>query len=439
MTFLLPLVAFALAVAAPFLLRTERGKLDLGRLTALVVLLIGAGAVIFKAAPAIDRSPALIGLVLGTLACVLGAWGGGLGFGVAAASALHFLPATSLPSAGMALAAGAGLGALAIGGEMAALAAILVVASDLMGMRLSQEPAAAFIGSQIGVAITVGAFLSAWVPDRFRLTRPIVVAAIVMLAGRFLVQIVGGESFSVTIAMGAVAGVVIHLLMPDEEGEAARVGLAAFIGIGVATAAFSFNKGAGMAFAFLAAYGVLLSVGNRRAALALGPVVGLVMFRVLREAGTGATRALEIGQHYTLLALVLGLFLPLLPTDWLTARTKGHAAGIVLWGIVAIAAAPLVVVTLGMRGGIGFLIGLGVVGLVQALRGGEGTVRSLSPLALGGGMAGATILAITWLGDETALTRDQKIWLFIYAVGAMTVIAALLAVVGRTKKEAVTS
>lgn len=441
MTFLLPLVALALALAAPFLLRTARGAFAPSRIGALVLLLAAAGVLVFRSAPEIDRTPALIGLVLGGLACLLGEWGGGLAFGVAAAAALHLLPATSLPAAGLALVAGTGLGALTVGGETAALAAVLVVAADNLGMRHSQIPAAAFVGSQTGLGVAIGALFPV-------LMRPVFVGGLALLGGMLASRTLSEQGLLLSVGIGALAGVVLHFLMPDDEGESSRVGLAAVIGVGLATVAFGLGKGLGMGLAALAAVGVLLAVENRRAVLALGPLVGLVLFRVLREAGTGATRSIDIAQHYTLLALVLGLALPLLPTDWLKGRAS--APGSFLWGLAVLAAPPLVVVALGMRGGIGFVVGLGVSGLVQALRRAEvGGARaegetgptvhgprstvSLLPLALGAGLAGGTILALAWLGDESTLTRDAKVRLFAYAAVGIAIIAGALALVARRK------
>ena len=457
MTFLLPLVALALAFAAPLVLRTERGKIEPLRAAALLALLVAAAVVVFRAAPEADRTPALVGLVLGGLACLVGSWAGGMAVGVAAAGALHLLPAAALPTAGLALVAGTGLGALAVGGELAAVAAVLVVAADNLGMRHSQVPAAAFVGSQVGVAAAVGAFLAAafvsgLLPKGAAFLRPVVAGALVLLAGLYVAKTLNESGLNLCVGLGALAGILVHFMMPDEEADASRVGLAAVIGVGLATVAFGLGKGAGMALAALAAGGVLLAVENRRALLALGPFVGLVMYRVLREAGTGATRALDIGQHYTLLALVLGLTLPLLPFEGL--RLRGGAARAALWGVVMVAAAPLVVVALGMRGGIGFVVGLGVAGLVQAMRGeplsppgdrGDGSEPrttshdprpTLAPLALGSGLAGATILALGWLGDEASITRDQKVRLLAYAAAGIAVVAVLLLALGRqTKKE----
>ncbi len=433
MSFLLPLVALALAIAAPFVLRQERPKADPLRWGVLALLVLAAGLVVFRAAPEIDRTPALIGLVLGALACALGSWGGGLAFGVAAASALHLLPATSLPTAGLALAAGTGLGALVVGGEASALAAVLVVAADNLGLRHSQTPAFSFVGSQIGLALAVGSFLSIWVPEKYRLAKPLA-PALATLGGIAFLSGLNEPPLGICIAIGAIGGLILHGLMPEEEGESSRVALAAVVGVGLATVSFGLGKGVGMALTTLAVVGVLLAAENRRAVLALGPLVGLLLFRVLREAGTGATRALDLGQHYTLLALVLGLALPLLPTDWLRGRVKvPFAAGSLLWGLVAIAAAPLVVVALGMRGGIGFVVGLGVAGLIQAMR----TTQELRPLALGAGLGGGTILALAWIGDDAAISRDQKVHLFAYAAIGIAMVVGLLALAGRKKEEQV--
>ena len=466
MTFLLPLVALALALAGPFVLRTARSQLVALRLGALVLLVLVGAGVLLKAAPADDRTPALLGLLLGALAPFLGAWTGGIAAGVAGAAALHLFP--SAPAMGLAFVAGTGLGALTVGGEAAALAGVLVFAADELGVRHSQVPAAAFVGSQIGVALAVGAFLSAFLPRALSLAKPLVVGILATLAGLLVARGLGESGLTVCAAVGALAGIVLHFLMLEEEGESSRVGLAAIVGVGLATVAFGLGRGLGIGIAGLAAVGVLLAIGNRRAVLALGPLVGLVLYRVLREAGTGATRALDIAQHYSLLALLLGLVLPLLPSDWLTLRGRGVRApqaggasalrlgvGTLLWGVVVLAAAPLVVVAFGMRGGIGFVVGLGAAGLVQALRGVNGGAQleagepsspfptphpspgtpSLLPLALGAGLGGSTILALLWLGDEPTLSRDAKLHLFAYAGVGIAVIAGMLAFVGRQVKE----
>lgn len=441
MTFLLPLVAFALAIAAPFFLRTERGKVEPLRLGVLANLLGLAALVVFRATPEVDRMPALVGLVLGGLACVLGSWGGGPAFGVAAASALHLLPPTALPTAGLALIAGTGLGALTVGGEVSALAAVLVVAADNLGMRHSALPGSAFVGSQVGLGLAIGAYVWRSSPKIGAIWGAVLVGVIAALGA---VGVIREQPLTICVGIGAVAGIVLQLLMADEESESSRVGLAAVIGVGLATVAFGLGKGVGLALATLTAVGVLLAVENRRAVLALGPLVGLTLYRVLREAGTGATRALEINQNYTILALVIGLALPLLPVDWLRMRVRAvHAAGTLLWGIVAIAAAPLVVTAFGMRGGVGFVVGLGISGLVQAFRAyetrhpitGETHLRpSLLPLALGAGLSGATILALDFVGVESSLSRDDKLRLFGYAAAGIVVISLLLALVGRQHK-----
>ena len=449
MTFLLPLVALALALAAPFLVRTERKTPDAARLAALALLTILAAGIAMRYAPGTEGRPAAIGVALGAVACVLGAWSVGPAAGVAGAAALHLLAPS--PAMGLAFVVGTGLGALTVGGEAAALAGVLVFAADDLGMRHSQLPAAAFVGSQIGVAVAVGALVARLQSNLVRSFGVVLAGIVVVLAGLVASRTAGETMLNACVDLGAVAGVVLHFLMPREEGESPRVGLAAVVGVGLATVAFGLERGAGMGLAALAAVGVLLSVENSRAVLALGPLVGLVMFRVLREAGTGATRALDIGQHYTLLALVLGIALPLLPTDWLKGR--GGALGAGLWGVVLLASAPLVVVALGMRGGIGFVVGLGVSGLVQALRTvdcglsivEEGTVdrpqsairnpQSLLPLALGAGLGGATILALSWLGEESALARDAKLRLFAYAAVGIALIAGMLALAGRRKGE----
>ncbi|RYG47350.1 hypothetical protein EON79_07590 [bacterium] len=454
MTFLLPLVALALAALGFFLSRaaSER-RFEGGRgIALLLAAFVGAG-IVSRFGPEIDRTPTLIGLFLGVIAVAagefLGGWVATLALGVAAASALHLLPATGLPAAQLALMGGAGLGAVAFGkgGATTALVAILVAATDNLGMRHSDVAGAAFLGSQLGLAATIGALLAGYVPPKLAMAKPVAIGILVLLTALFATKPLEDGGLLISAGLGALGGLILHWLFADDEPSPLRIGMAVVIGVGLATIAFGLGRGAGMALSLLAAGGVLLGVGDRRAFLTLGPLVGLVLFRVLREAGTGATRALDIAQHYTLLALVLGAVVPLLPVDWMAGgrrlagggseethselptahRGLPTAAGTFLWGLLILAIPPLVIVIFGMRGAIGFVVGLGLSGLFQAMRG----AKDLSPLAIGSGMAGATILALKPLADKADLTRDEKMhMLLVWGVG-IVVIAGILAFLSR--------
>ncbi|CAN5712613.1 hypothetical protein BH11ARM2_BH11ARM2_19190 [soil metagenome] len=445
MTFVLPLVALALAALGWFVSRggarsEEEVRFDYVKGISFIVFAVLITTALAQYLPAPDRIAVDTGVILGLLALAfgqaIGGWIAPLALGTAAASGLHMLLPTTVPAAQMALIAGVGLGTLVYGkgGEATAIAAILVVAADNLGMRHSDVPNAAYLGSELGLAATVGALLAFYVPAKIAPVKPVLIGVLSLIVATFFFKL-GEGGLVVSVGIGALAGVVLHWLFGEEEAplDAVRIGLAAVIGVGLATITFGLGRGAGMALALVAAGGVLLGVGNRRAMLALGPLIGLVLFRVLREAGTGATRALDIGQHYTLLALILGAFVPLLPWDWLKkSRQSLHTGGgILLWSLLVLAIPPLVILMFGMRGAIGFVVGLGLSGMVQALRG----EKSLMPLTVGAGMAGMTILALTPLAEKMDMSRDEKVHLFALAGVGILVVAALLALLSRSAKE----
>lgn len=440
MSLLLPLVALALAALSRYAFRDREPlawRFDVPRIVALVLLALVAVGVAYRFGPPGDRSPLAIGLLAGAVAVLVGDVVGGsaatIGIGVAAAASMHGLAHAAVPKAELALMVGAGLGALALGGEAAiatALAATLCAAADNLGGYRLDLPAAGLLGSEFGLAVLVGTILAGWIPSKQSALKPLGGALLAVVAGFFLSQKLKFHGLAEVIALGAGAGLVLHWLLPDEEGEPGRYGLAVVIGIGVATLAFGLARGTGMACALIAAALVLLGVGNRRAVLTLGPLVGLVMYRVLREAGTGATRALDIGQHYALLGIALGAVLPLLPTDWLRRDGAKAPVGSFLWGLIVLTVPPLVILMLGMKGAVGFVAGLGFTGLCQALR----NRTDLLPLALATGMGGASVIGLGWLSEADQLTRDEKVRVFMYAGAGLAVVAIVLTLLTRPRQ-----
>jgi hypothetical protein len=165
--------------------------------------------------------------------------------------------------------------------------------------------------------------------------------------------------------------------------------------------------------------------------LTLGPLVGLVLYRVLREEGTGATRALDIGQHYTLLALGLGAIVPLMLVDW-PGKSGGYAksAGYALWALIGISVPPAVITMFGVRGAVGFIVGLGFAATIDALRRAE----SFAVYAVAAIMAPVTLVSLHWAKDVDALSRDEKIPV-LGGVGALIcVLAGLLWFLGSKPK-----
>jgi hypothetical protein len=230
--------------------------------------------------------------------------------------------------------------------------------------------------------------------------------------------------------MGGMAiGVAVNWLMDDNETDALRPLISAILWIGLATLGFGMRKGYGMSLGLLGGASTLLLLGNVRALLTMGPLAGLVMYRVFREVHVEATRALDIGQHYALIGLALGALMPLMPVEWLRTRMaltgpRVPSAG-VLW-MVLLAATPIAAaLVLGPKGVVGFVAGLGFASLLEAIRSGP----SLQSLSLGLGLASATTFIFQFLGENTTLTRDEKMSMLMpLAIGIGVAVLVLLAI-----------
>ncbi len=212
----------------------------------------------------------------------------------------------------------------------------------------------------------------------------------------------------ISVAIGLACAVVIDWLLADEDADAVRLGLSAIIGIGAATVTFGLAQGAGMALALVSSILLLVALGNKDAILSLGPLAGLVQFRLLSQMQPSSSHALDLGQHYALLCFTIGAVLPLLPLDWLKRQGVKAATGSVLWAVLLFGVVPLAFVMFGAKGVVGLVVGTGFSGVCQALR----RKDELLPVSLVGGFSAASILSLEWGGSLSGLDRNQKIVLF---------------------------
>jgi hypothetical protein len=111
--------------------------------------------------------------------------------------------------------------------------------------------------------------------------------------------------------------------------------------------------------------------------------------------------------------------------DW-----RGRGMGFGLWGLVGLAVPPFIITMFGVRGAVGFIVGLGFAAMVDALRRAE----SFTVYAAAAIMAPITLLSLHVAKDVDALTRDQKIPILIGSSVVLTLLAGGLTVLGRGQK-----
>ena len=447
MSIVLVLVAFVLFLLAHFVFdeKVKDGfRPEWSGVLATVAVVLTAGLISAKYAPAEDKVGLTIGLTIGAIAGLGGSLLRGkigpVALGVAAASAIHLLGAPIMSVAQIALFCGVAIGALALrqpGSISVAVVASVCVAADFLGKHHSNTPASIMVGSILGVAGVIGMVLGGVLPNKVTLLRPVILAIVLTLGGVLISWRIGNTDANITIivVMSALAGLVIDFMLPDGENDATRIALAAIIAVSLATIAFGLAKATGMAVALGTMTLLLLGVGNRLAVLSIGPLFGLVFYRVLKEIDLHSTKALDIGQHYALIGVLLGAVIPLLPTEWATASKLKSGLRSFLWTILILGGPILIAVMLGEKGSIGFVGGLGLAGLCQALRG----QRSLLPLAVIPGLAAVTSICLDWFEDWGDLARNDKVKVFMVAGVAFVVVVSILALVSRTPKQEVTA
>lgn len=299
-----------------------------------------------------------------------------------------------------------------------------IVAANALGAQLEQKAVTAHAGTMLGISLALAGVVLPLIPKIGRgLALVALTAGVAYLIGD---KVFGISETLVVCSAGALVALIVSWLVPDEEKpNTLRLSLATLIWISAGTAGFSQRQGFGMALLFLVAAATLLLMGNRRALLSMGPLGAIVFFRVFRETNLDATKALDIGQHYAMVGLVVGAVLPVLAQEWLTtvARRGGFLAliGGLAWVLVLLGLPIGAAVIFGAKGVVGYLFGLGLASLAEGIKG----ERSAHALSLGLGLSGVMTLVYEGLQPHLDLTRDEKVNALMY-IGAAVVVAGLL-------------
>lgn len=362
--------------------------------------------------------------------------------GVLGGSLFALVPPANLPSAEFALIGASGFLALAFAGEQAILALLtgsVLATSTFLGASAVNKPSAPTVGVLVLVAGLVGAILEQVIRkqrEQIRLPHGSWAAVCAALAGLIIGnRILPENGLTLCILLGVIAsGVTLGMVSDEPDQDSLVVGIVAVIWLSAASVAFGLLRGFGMSLTLVSAVAVLAFGGGKRALLSVGPLVGLVLYRLLREAQPEVSRALDIGQHYALVGFALGMICPLIPSDWRTARRTDSVMSSVLWSVLALGLPVVVMLVFGGVGAVGLIAGTGFAAIAQALRG----RLDLQPLAVGLGVAGEMLLLTGWVDSITGLQRDEKLRaLSIAASLAALVAGALFAVAKRAQSKTV--
>jgi len=453
-----PILAAVLAVAAIFLRDNlpATGKKREAPAGAFLVLAVVVGALVFGAFSGYgglqDALPltlsAAVGALLAAIAYGIGLMPGQLSAGraapmalaVAAVSAVGLLPYPSVP---LALVFGASVAAwfLSIGtqedpnpwGMRAAAFAAPVVAVNMLGKAAELGDNASQAGTALGVAITFAALLSGPLGGLIKGSNIARLGAMAVLT-TLSAWLVGDKLLQVKEVLllafgGSLLGIVVNGLCPeDDDSGTLRLTVGSVIWIAAGSAAFGYAKGFGVAVLLLVATGMLLAAGNRRALLTLGPLAALTFFRVFRETHAEAPRALDLAQHYAMIGLLVGASLPVMAQEWLRAVAKrGGFTTLVaggLWIAVLILGPVAAAILLGAKGAVGYVFGLGLAALIEAVRG----EKSAHAYTLGMGLSAAMTAMFGVLVPHLDLPRDEKLVRMGWFGGAVLVLALVIAV-----------
>jgi hypothetical protein len=412
----------------------ERERPPIARLIATIIIVVGGVYAAHRFAETGLWLPISMGLVLGALAVLAAAYlphrnnaeGGYLALGVVPVAGLLALGPNDIRWSAVAVIVGCGFAAMSVADERASITAIgasMVAAATVLGRYGGDTPSYMHAGVAIGLGVSLlgvlrqgllklGPNLTLWTALGVRLLA-------VGLAYQIGVVYLGLHDAWISMALAVAAGVAVWAAVPtDEVTEPGRSALA-----------FSLARGYGMSLALLLGAGIHLVLGERRALTTCGPLLGLVMYRLFREAHVDASRALDLGQHYALIGFAIGAALPLFPERWwATKPASGLLQGIggILWAALWAGTPFLAALLLGPKGVVGLVVGVGFSSLFSA----TGIAPSLLPMAAAAAAGGLASLTYGWLADLTDLSRDEKLHWVLIGVIPLVMVGFALSILG---------
>ncbi len=232
----------------------------------------------------------------------------------------------------------------------------------------------------------------------------------------------------------AAVGLVAAWLVPDSEDRSTGFVMGSILWLAAATLAFGERQGYGMAVAALGGLAMATALGRTRSLLTMAPLAMLVVYRLFRELHTDASRALDIGQHYALIGIVLGVALLVLAAEWRASRSAGSTSTVwasLLWLPMFLAVPFVSAVVLAAKGFIGVLAGLGFGPFIQALKGAARLDGFSLQLGVGAAMAGG----YGWLSDKTDLAREEKIKSMLWVAALLVALAIAVALLSKERAE----
>lgn len=452
----LPLLALVLAIlAALFPLKREDPQgpfrspdVRSGSILSGIVVLIFFLATTMWPATFRHGASISIALAIGAIIGLVAAWAPPgrstlvFGLSVLGAALLHlpFIDAAEIGSCQVAFLTGAFISAFATsglkpqlsGGYLAAISSVFVISADFLGRAESGLPGPSTAGVVLGIGFLASAVIVG-VIARFSaspLVRGGIGFVILVLVGYLACrQYLASSDLSNLWLGGAVVGGVVHLLLAGEaKPEPFRFVLSAIIWLGAATVAFGIDRDYGMAVSMLAGISVLMILGSPRALMTVSVASSILIYRIFRELHPDDAKALDIGQHYTIIGIAMGALLPLLPIEWQRSNAGRSLAGwkapagVALWIIILLAIPIPAAVLLGAKGAIGLVVGFSFAAVVEGLRGSE----DLAPVGIATGLGALTVLSYDWLGPWSDLERGVKIRAVVAVAVVLTILAAAL-------------
>jgi hypothetical protein len=274
----------------------------------------------------------------------------------------------------------------------------------------------------------VASALSKFVSEKPLLGRGVLVVA--FLALMFLVcdRMLMLPFSGVLVAISVLAMVAVAWALPmDGELSLFPALLCGILWIAVGTTAFAEARGLGMGICAFAAIATAVILGHSRAALTAAPLAFLAIYRAFGVAHPDASKALDIGQHYGLIGLMLGILVALALAESSEAEDQKVTWLTTMATIVGCGFAPML---LGAKGSIGILAGLGLAPVISLLRPRVNQAMIWPAMVT---LTGAMIFAYSSLKDKLDIDRDAKLGTLVYVAIFVVLAGVAAAILNRPK------